>query len=949
MASFTEQATLKVVDQSTAQIRKINAELKKLFATANRLKSFKVDIKVNTGNLTAANRQLNALAHNLSRLRGQSTTLRVNQQGISAASAAITRLRAQAARGIMVNTRHTGGGGGGGVGGGGPPGGPGRRYGGGYGRTPGGAFLGGFGGGIGIGLGRLNESFGVVALAAYGAARALKAVAEAAYARDRAQLAVDTQTSAAQRKVFEQLDAEAKARGDYKGALRYKQDQFNLARASFLGDVGVDEGTKPTSAEGERQRAERADVLARTLYRDVVPGMFARNPALSQQESQEELKKFVQTLGITTQKMFDKDAQGRLKISDDAKRVMEGIRLAQIGAPDLTMGQIRTAAASIKSLGYTATSQQIAEILFNISSKGQRAANEAYQAYKTGMGTVDVGRLNKAISDLGLFIPGTAKPTPPTKKYPEGLIKAGTGVPVEFADEEGLPIKLAERPSEWWRKAMETPEVQKKAREMLIKQASQAPLRPGQTRAQAIAEAKDKYKEGDAVAITDYINRALAGARGTALQGILDSILGGPIAKAGLAQADVAPRPEEINRRMEEAWSVQASNLGTAVSDAAAKLGELAASAIGLSGILKGMTGFVDQHPLIAGSLAIAAGTAIAAAVIVPFTSLTTAGTGLNTAAGALLRAAGALMGAGAGAGLPGGAPTGGGAPTSPGKWGRAGRFLFGAASVAAVAIPFFDVLTDLARQTEEENRTAAAKAAARTEKETLERRKTAIEQAQAANKDVPLSPAMQAQATAEADRLKKINARLQILEAEFAAPKPVKTETIPATVPAATTTSFTKAVTDGVNAATPTVETAPTTQAAITAAVTKAVTEHIRANTPPTVTAAATTTAAAVPTDTLAALIPQLAATSNSITLAVSGLSTAGSNFATVFQTGATAIGNAGQTAASTLSGAAPSIGAAIGNAAANAIKAATANISVNVNVPQTGAAPTGSQKAAN
>jgi hypothetical protein len=43
MASFVEQATLKVVDQSSAQIAKINAELKKLFATAKSLKNVKVD------------------------------------------------------------------------------------------------------------------------------------------------------------------------------------------------------------------------------------------------------------------------------------------------------------------------------------------------------------------------------------------------------------------------------------------------------------------------------------------------------------------------------------------------------------------------------------------------------------------------------------------------------------------------------------------------------------------------------------------------------------------------------------------------------------------------------------------------------------------------------------------------------------------------------------------
>ena len=38
MASFTEQATLKVIDQSSAHIRKINAALKQLQATTRSLR-----------------------------------------------------------------------------------------------------------------------------------------------------------------------------------------------------------------------------------------------------------------------------------------------------------------------------------------------------------------------------------------------------------------------------------------------------------------------------------------------------------------------------------------------------------------------------------------------------------------------------------------------------------------------------------------------------------------------------------------------------------------------------------------------------------------------------------------------------------------------------------------------------------------------------------------------
>jgi len=111
-----------------------------------------------------------------------------------------------------------------------------------------------------------------------------------------------------------------------------------------------------------------------------------------------------------------------------------------------------------------------------------------------------------------------------------------------------------------------------------------------------------------------------------------------------------------------------------------------------------------------------------------------------------------------------------------------------------------------------------------------------------------------------------------------------------------------------------------------------------------PTATAAATTTAATEAATTLSLLAPQLTATSNSITLASSDLSSSGTMFASTFSTGANAIGNAGQIAASYLAGAAPGIGASIGAAAAAAISAATANINVNVNTEAK--APTGVAK---
>jgi len=770
---------------------------------------------------------------------------------------------------------------------------------------------------------RLNESFGLVALAGYAAAKALRAVAEAANARDRAELAVDTQTSATQRAVFDAADKAAKDSGQYKGALRYKKDQFNLARASFLGDVGVSEGVDPKSKAGEIERAERADLLARELYKNVVPGMYARNPNLSQAESQEELKKYVQTLGITTQNMFEKDAQGRLQLSADYKRVAEGIRLAQIGAPDLTMGQMKTAAAAIKSLGYTATPMQIAEILFNVSSKGQRAANEAYQMYKTGLGVTDVGKLNTAIEDLGLFIPGTAKRNPKSNK-----VIAGTGIPVEFTDPEtGEAIKLGERPSDWWRQAMQSPEVQKRAKDMLVKQAVAA-LPKGATKAdkaKAIADAEGKYKEGEATAVTDYINRALAGARGTALQGILDSILGGAIAKAGLAQAGVAPGPDEVNRLMEERWAVQASNLGTAVSDAAGDLGKLAAESIGLANILRGMTSFVDQNPLMSGAIATAIGVAVAAAVLTPFGMLI-------RAASALTRAA-AVVGGGAVAAA-GATGTVIGTVGTLGKVMKVGGTLMRVANGVGIALTAAEVTYYLATRSAEQAQKDMDQANAVKDINRKQERLSALEAERKVQEDtgVPPAPNMAAKLAKDAEEIARLRADIAKLRTVLDE-KPVDAVSPDDKIPTQSEVNslIAKAVADALASERAKAKETKPPEPIKSTATERAAAAAAKTATPP---AAAATTAAATPApDSLAALIPQLAKTSESITLSISGLTTAGNTFTTVFNTGATAITKAGSTAASALSDAAPGIGQTIGSAAAKAISAAAAQVSINVN----------------
>ncbi|RPI39540.1 MAG: hypothetical protein EHM67_10110 [Hyphomicrobiaceae bacterium] len=104
MASFTESATLIVKDQSTPQIKRINAALKQLQTTANSLKL----IKINLTGLTKASAEARKLTADLNRLKASAINLRVNTTGIAQASRQIAALHAQAQRPVAARAAATG-------------------------------------------------------------------------------------------------------------------------------------------------------------------------------------------------------------------------------------------------------------------------------------------------------------------------------------------------------------------------------------------------------------------------------------------------------------------------------------------------------------------------------------------------------------------------------------------------------------------------------------------------------------------------------------------------------------------------------------------------------------------------------------------------------------------------------------------------------------------------
>ncbi|MGX1741097.1 hypothetical protein ACWIEX_06015 [Bosea sp. NPDC055353] len=99
MASFTEQAILKLIDQTSRPADKANAALKRLFATANKLDRKNVNIRVRTTGAQNAAQQLQALV----RASGQQYVVRVDSSQIQRALRQANALRA--AMGGMPGSR----------------------------------------------------------------------------------------------------------------------------------------------------------------------------------------------------------------------------------------------------------------------------------------------------------------------------------------------------------------------------------------------------------------------------------------------------------------------------------------------------------------------------------------------------------------------------------------------------------------------------------------------------------------------------------------------------------------------------------------------------------------------------------------------------------------------------------------------------------------------------
>lgn len=110
MSSFVESATLRLVDETSANAAKINKSLDKLWKTASKLSSLNksIDLNIKTSKLDLATKKLTLLRHDLAAVKSESLNIRANTNSLDAALRKVERLRREAGTGVNFDVRgHT--------------------------------------------------------------------------------------------------------------------------------------------------------------------------------------------------------------------------------------------------------------------------------------------------------------------------------------------------------------------------------------------------------------------------------------------------------------------------------------------------------------------------------------------------------------------------------------------------------------------------------------------------------------------------------------------------------------------------------------------------------------------------------------------------------------------------------------------------------------------------
>jgi hypothetical protein len=571
MASFTERATLEVKDKSTAQIRKINAELKKLQQTANSLKSIKISIS----GIPLARKQVQGLTRDLHALKRAASALniKVGVQGVTAAQRQLNNLRNSARRPINVRMNYTGQrppplppNRGGPPGGGQGRGGSGRR-----------SFMGtalqganaGMGGGMGFGLmgglAAINPAFLAVAAAAYAAAAALKFIGTQGAKSDRADLMMRMAATTEQQPIIQKaVDAYAAS----PHAMGMSKADMKMFITGILGDVGGKNAT---------ERATAAANIAPQIADKFLPLAYALGgPDVTKESAIKDLAVIVKGLNIASGDLTNAAGQ----FTKDGQRVFEGVALAKAMNPLLDSERIRTTLANLKTMAFTMSPESLATLLSSSGDRGVRVANELYQASRSLSGVVDNKALNKALAGMGLLTGGKPILTPSGKVKKGGGIEPGSGTPVESE-------LLRTNPYQWI-----INNVLPKVMEQTTKTLTKAEIKAADERAKII---KDEGGTAEEIAaaraplrskLQSVMDQMFPGMPASSRTALSDAIYSEGQQKGSIAQGKDVLKQNAADV-FDKSWTAQLDKLRTTIESKAQDLGTAAAEGIGLAGRLK--------------------------------------------------------------------------------------------------------------------------------------------------------------------------------------------------------------------------------------------------------------------------------------------------------------------------------------------------------------------------
>ncbi|KRR21362.1 hypothetical protein CQ14_06850 [Bradyrhizobium lablabi] len=553
MVSFVEQATLKVNDQSSAEIKRINAALKSLFKTADKLKGATANLQIKTKGLAQATTMVGKLAKDAKALQSSVGSIRVNLN-TTQAQAQLARLRAQAQQPIRMPPPLPGGGGRGGGFGGGMFGTGGYRR-----RGFAGAALSGAALGFGIPIGGLTAGFAAVEVAARAAAEALSAVATAGIKRDRTSLQGAALATEAQR---QQLKVSQEARQKANVPFGMTRDESERLVYSLLGDIPGVAKRGETQAKADERQMGAAIRVVDELQKEFVPRLFAIRPGTTREENLEGLNQIIKAMNLASPDLID--AAGNL--TQSARRVLSAAQTAMILDPELQPNQIKTALANLKTAAYSMSEDALTRTLLNVGARGMRAANEAYMAQMVSTGTIDVKKVNNALVEMGLL--------QGARRNKQKNVEAGTGKATDEAT-------LYSDPAKWYRENV-VPVMNDAVAKTKEAQKRVAEARAAGKSAEEIAEAALPTDQE----VTAFVHKKFAGASRSARQGIIDLLMADKQQTAAIEYGK-RRRGEPIDPMIEKSAAAQWERVKTALTDRMDQLGEAAVRSLDLANVLK--------------------------------------------------------------------------------------------------------------------------------------------------------------------------------------------------------------------------------------------------------------------------------------------------------------------------------------------------------------------------